>query len=79
ERQKRRDYLTVEIKTEEHALRQELISDIMLKRAELEKSLNEEKQAYLRRFRNELLKSAPLNRELLEAEIQKLEKNWPLN
>jgi len=79
ERRKKLDLLNLEMKTEEYKRRQELISEIMGKKAELEKSFHEEKQRYVKRLRERLLREAHISHESLEEEISRIEKNWRLN
>ncbi|VAX15174.1 hypothetical protein MNBD_NITROSPINAE03-1214 [hydrothermal vent metagenome] len=51
----------------------------MSKRADLEKSLKDEKDRYVARLREELTSSSYLNREFRDAEINRIEKDWRLN
>ncbi len=79
EREKRLEILNMEIRTEEYKRRQEMISEYMQKKAELDFSFKDEKKRYFKELREEMLKNSELNRGKFEAEMERIAKNWRLN
>lgn len=79
ERAKRLDLLNLDLKTEEYRRRQDLIAEIMEKKADLDESFQMEKKRYFDQLRDEILKHADLNRELFDEEIKRVAKNLRLN